>query len=59
MESAGADQAAAGAVSKPWASEMLRIIRRFREAVDRELGPEMFTWFRDDSLHVTLRALMG
>eukprot|EP00798_Chlamydomonas_sp_ICE-L_P021228 gene21228-28144_t len=34
------------------------IIRSFRRRVDAEL-PGMYTWFADESLHLTIRALMG
>ncbi|GAX84140.1 hypothetical protein CEUSTIGMA_g11563.t1 [Chlamydomonas eustigma] len=34
------------------------LLRRFRDRVDREL-PGLYRWFTDDSLHVTLRAVMG
>eukprot|EP01025_Chloroclados_australasicus_P020948 TRINITY_DN2201_c1_g2_i2.p1 TRINITY_DN2201_c1_g2~~TRINITY_DN2201_c1_g2_i2.p1 ORF type:complete len:240 (+),score=14.30 TRINITY_DN2201_c1_g2_i2:141-860(+) len=37
--------------------EIKNEIRKFREAVDLEL-PRLYTWFEDDSLHVTIRALM-
>lgn len=34
------------------------IIRAFRERVDREL-PGLYTWFDDQTLHITIRAVMG
>ncbi len=35
----------------------LGIVKAFRKRVDEAL-PGMYTWFQDDSLHVTLRALL-
>ena len=37
---------------------LLQAIHAFCAAVDGEL-PSMYTWFRDDSLHITVRALSG
>ena len=34
------------------------LVRSFRECVEIEL-PGLFAWFDDNSLHVTIRALMG
>ena len=44
---------------QPAASEpnLMDAIRHFRRQVDHHL-PGMYTWFSDDSLHVTLRALV-
>ena len=39
-------------------NDLLKIIRAFREEVDKIL-PDMYAWFEDSSLHVTVRALMG
>ena len=39
-------------------NDVLNVIRAFREEVDNIL-PEMYAWFEDSSLHVTVRALMG
>jgi hypothetical protein len=33
-------------------------IRMLRQRVDKEL-PGLYTWFADESLHVTIRGLMG
>lgn len=37
---------------------LLSRIQRFRERVDREI-PGLYHWFRDSSLHVTLRGLIN
>ena len=37
---------------------LLAAVARFRAAVDSAL-PGMYIWFSDDSLHVTLRALIN
>lgn len=39
-------------------SKLLQIIRAFRHQVDSAL-PDMYAWFDETSLHVTIRALMG
>lgn len=39
-------------------SKLLQIIRAFRHQVDSIL-PDMYAWFDEASLHVTVRALMG
>ena len=39
-------------------SQLLQIIRAFRHQVDSVL-PDMYAWFDESSLHVTVRALIG
>jgi hypothetical protein len=36
--------------------EIPATVRLFREIVDAEL-PDMYEWFQDDALHITIRAL--
>ena len=40
------------------AGRLWNFIHRFRMRVDLEL-PDMYSWFADCSLHVTLRAITG
>ncbi|KAA6429591.1 MAG: hypothetical protein FRX49_00026 [Trebouxia sp. A1-2] len=39
-------------------AQLTKVINQFRQQVDQFL-PDMYAWFDDSSLHVTIRALMG
>jgi hypothetical protein len=49
----------AGASSgEGWSAALPEVVRRFRARVEEEL-PGLYAWFGEESLHVTIRALMG
>jgi hypothetical protein len=48
----------AGAGEPGWTSALPDVVRRFRARVEEEL-PGLYSWFGEDSLHITIRALMG
>jgi hypothetical protein len=41
-----------------WSYALPEVVRRFRARVEEEL-PGLYSWFGEESLHVTIRALMG
>jgi hypothetical protein len=49
--------AVAGQSTAAWASALPGIISKFRGAIKTEF-PELYAWFDDSSLHITVRAII-
>lgn len=59
-KSGGFDGSTAAAVADQagvWSSALPDILARFREAVEAEF-PQLYAWFDESSLHVTVRAII-
>jgi hypothetical protein len=54
---AAAGTAAAGSSTAAWSTALPGAITKFRAAVQAEF-PELYAWFDDASLHITVRAII-
>jgi hypothetical protein len=43
--------------SRTWSTALPDIVRQFRAAVQEEF-PELYAWFDEQSLHITIRAII-